>query len=42
MRIAMNKSSLIFCLLTVTLVTGVARADYPIVDAIANKIINKY
>jgi hypothetical protein len=38
----MNKSSLIFGLLTATVVTGVARADYPIADAIANKVINKY
>jgi hypothetical protein len=38
----MNKSSLMFALLTATLAMGIARADYPMVDAVANKIINKY
>jgi hypothetical protein len=38
----MNKSSLMFAALTACALTGVARADYPMVDAVANKIIQKY
>lgn len=38
----MNKSALIFGLLTATLMTSAANAQYPMVDAVANKIIQKY
>jgi len=39
----MNKSSLMLGLLTATLMTSAATAQpYPMVDAVANKIIQKY
>ncbi len=38
----MNKSLLTVVAVTASALTGVARADYPMVDAIANKVIAKY
>jgi len=38
----MNKSSLMFLLVTAIVMAGSARADYPIVDNVANRIIQKY
>jgi len=38
----MRNPSLLIAVVTVTVMSGAARADYPIVDAVAEKVINKY
>jgi len=38
----MKKSSLAWVAIMATGITGVARAQYPMVDAIANKLVQKY
>jgi hypothetical protein len=38
----MRKSCLLIAVATATLVAGTAMADHPVVDKVADKIINKY
>ncbi len=38
----MSKTSVLFAALAATLVAGSAHAQYPILDAVANRVIDKY